>query len=172
MARHWKLWLFAALLCAPIAHASKLYKWVDKDGKVSYHDRPPATEGYQVEEKSLRGRSAAAPSDEVVQKYPVVLYTAPKCGDCNSARLYLKDRGIPFTEKNVDGNRQLQDELIKQTGGLAVPTITVGGKVMRGYLESLLEGELDQAGYPKKQSADQAADESKEESKQDEQPSS
>jgi hypothetical protein len=46
--------------------------------------------------------------------------------------------------------RQLQDELLKQTGGeLAVPTILVGKKVMRGYLESLLEGELDDAGYAK-----------------------
>ena len=32
---------------------------------------------------------------------------------------------------------------------MAVPTITVGSKVMRGYIDSLLDGELDQAGYPK-----------------------
>ncbi len=38
----------------------------------------------------------------------------------------------------------------------AVPTITVGSKVMRGYLESLLEGELDQAGYPRPEEPEKA----------------
>lgn len=142
-----------ALLGVPLAHAQKLYKWVDKDGKVSYHDHPPIEAGYRVEEKNLGTRRATANvADEIAQKTPVVLYTAPKCASCDTARAYLKGRGVPFTEKNVDGDRKLQDELIKQAGGLAVPTILVGPKVMRGYLESLLEGELDQAGYPKAQS--------------------
>lgn len=143
--------LAAALLIAtPVANAGKLYKWVDKDGKVSYHDQPPSTDGYRVEEKEMRDRQAAV--GEAAEKAPVVLYSAAKCASCDTARAYLKTRGVPFTEKNVEGNRKLQDELIKQAGGLAVPTIMVGNKVMKGYLESLLEGELDQAGYPKAQS--------------------
>lgn len=150
-----RLLLVAALLSVPLAHAGKLYKWVDKDGHVSYHDRPPPSDGYRVEEKDLGGRganrAATIPTD-VLEKFPVVLYSARKCSSCDSARSYLKDRGVPFTEKNVDGDRKLQDELIKQSGGLSVPTITVGSKIMQGYLESLLEGELDQAGYPKPKS--------------------
>lgn len=140
------------LASVPLAHAAKLYKWVDKDGNVSYHDRPPDEAGYRVEEKNLGSRSnasAAAIPPEVLEKFPVVLYSAKKCSSCDGARSYLKSRGVPFTEKNVEGDRKLQDELIKQSGGLAVPTIMVGSKVMKGYLESLLEGELDQAGYPK-----------------------
>jgi hypothetical protein len=39
---------------------------------------------------------------------------------------------------------------MKLTGGeLAVPTVTVGKKTMRGFLESLLEDELTEAGYNK-----------------------
>ncbi|HEX7045200.1 MAG TPA: glutaredoxin family protein, partial [Burkholderiales bacterium] len=146
-------WLVLAtmLLSVPFAHATKLYKWVDKDGRVTYHDRPPPSDAYRVEEKYIgvrRPASADRIPPEVLEKYPVVLYSAPKCSSCDSARAYLKSRGIPFTEKNVEGNRELQDELIKQAGGLAVPTIMVGSKVMQGYLESLLEGELKEAGYP------------------------
>ena len=37
---------------------------------------------------------------------------------------------------------------LAELSGLSVPTILVGAKVMNGYLESLLAGELDQAGYP------------------------
>lgn len=151
MAGHWKLWLVVALLSVPTAHAAKLYKWVDKDGRVSYHDRPPPSDEYRVEERDLgsRARPATTPDEDVIKRFPVVLYMAPKCASCDNARSYLKSRGVPFTEKNVEGDRKLQDELIKQAGGLAVPTIIVGTKVMKGYLESLLEGELDQAGYPK-----------------------
>jgi glutaredoxin len=149
------LWLkivtLVVLFSVPLVHAAKLYKWVDKDGNVSYHDQPPSTAGYRVEEKNIGTRAASANkvAADVLEKYPIVLYTTPKCSSCDLARAYLKGRGVPYTEKNVDGDRTLQDELIKQAGGLAVPTIMVGSKVMKGYLESLLEGELDQAGYPK-----------------------
>lgn len=155
-----KLAVLAILLYVPITHATKLYKWVDKDGNVSYHDQPPSAAGYRVEEKDIRVRAGSTnrvPAD-VVSKFPVVLYTAPKCSSCDSARAYLKSRGVPYSEKNVEGDRKLQDELIKQSGGLAVPTITVGSKVMKGYLESLLEGELDQAGYPKAGSEEEEAE--------------
>lgn len=141
---------FLVLLCSlPLAHAGKLYKWIDKDGNVSYHDQPPSDGTYRVEEKNIGLKGDARGADEASQKFPVVLYSAAKCGSCDAARIYLRNRGVPFTEKNVEGDRKLQDELIKQGGGLSVPTIMIGTKIMRGYLESLLEGELDQAGYPK-----------------------
>jgi glutaredoxin len=151
MALRLKLFLLVMLCSVSTAYAAgKLYKWVDKNGNVSYHDQPPSDGAYRVEEKNIgfKGETRAA-ADDVVQKFPVILYSAPKCASCEAARIYLRNRGVPFSEKNVEGDRQLQDELIKQGGGLSVPTIVVGTKVMRGYLESLLEGELDQAGYPK-----------------------
>lgn len=158
-ARYWLPLLCCALLL-PTAHGQKLYKWIDPDGRVSYHDQPPpADSGVRVEEKAMRSDAASDANSDVAAKTPVVLYSARKCTSCDLVRGYLQKRGVPFTEKNVDGDRKLQDELIKQAGGLAVPTIMVGSKVMRGYLESLLEGELDQAGYPAAPAADQVADE-------------
>ena len=144
--------LAAGALVLTTAQAQRLYKWVDADGNVSYHDRPPVEAGYRVEEKLIRNRSGSAGdgvSAEVTQKYPVVLYTTRKCASCDLARAYLEKRRVPFTEKGVDDDRGLQQELIKRTGQLAVPTISVGDKIMNGYMESLLAGELDQAGYPK-----------------------
>lgn len=163
----WWLLSAALLLTAPAANAGKFYKWVDKSGNVSYHDQPPSEDGYRVEEKQIGARVDTAAAEQAAEKFPVVLYTASKCSSCESARVYLKGRGVPFSEKNVEGNRKLQDELIKQAGGLAVPTITIGTKVMKGYIESLLEGELDQAGYPKAGAA-----QPEEKSKSDEAPTS
>jgi glutaredoxin len=142
-------WLLAiALLGAFPVHAAKLYKWVDKDGRVTYHDRPPPGEDVKAEEK-LFGRESRPAAGGEKALAEVVLYAAPKCEACDLARNYLKKRNIAFVEKNAEGDVKVQEELRAKAGGLSVPTILVGEKVMRGYMESLLEGELDAAGYPK-----------------------
>jgi glutaredoxin len=145
--------LFAAFAATPV-HAAKLYKWVDEYGNISYQDRPPPEGQGRVEEKTVReGRGAVAAdpaSAEAAAKFPVRLYMVPNCSPCDAARAFLKKRGVPFSETNVsEKNPQAQEEMRKKVGDLSVPTITVGGKVMKGFMESLLEGELDQAGYPK-----------------------
>ncbi len=145
-----KIILLLVLLALPWsgAVAQKTYKWVDSQGNVSYHDRPPSIgSGYQVEEKNVGSKRGGGDVTDT-QKAPVVLYVVPKCSSCESARNYLQKRNVPFAEKNVESDVKLQEELRAKSGGLSVPTIIVGTKVMNGYLESLLAGELDQAGYP------------------------
>jgi glutaredoxin len=160
------LLIAAAVLAVSTAQAEKLYKWVGKDGKVSYQDRPPPADADVVQERdlSVRRTGSSAGTDEAsdaVQNFPVVLYTVPNCGSCDEARTYLKKRRVPFSEKNVGKNAALQKEMIEKVGQLSVPTITVGSKVMSGYNQSLLAGELDQAGYPKesKEEGEQAGQE-------------
>jgi glutaredoxin 3 len=139
------------LLSMTCAHAERVYRWVDKDGNVSYHDRPPSSEAArQVEEKNLRVRDAAptAAADPGAQA-AVVIYTVPQCSSCDQVRAHLDRRKVPYSERNVEGHRANQDELQKRSGALSVPTIIVGDKVMKGYVDSLLDGELDAAGYEK-----------------------
>jgi glutaredoxin len=130
------------------AHAAKLYKWVDKDGNVSYQDHPPPPNAGRVEEKHLATRSPEI-KDGVAEKFPVVLYSIPRCQSCDLARAYLEKRKVPFVEKNVQGNAALQAEMKQKIGELMAPAILVGDKVIKNYVESWLESELDQAGYPK-----------------------
>ena len=143
--------LFVALGVLAIssgASAERLYKWVDQDGKVHYSATPPAdTDAVQKNIRTGGSRDSGGP--DLSDKPAVALYVVPKCSGCDEARSYLRKRGIPFSEKNVEGDVKAQEELKKKSGGLSVPTITIGEKVMRGYMESLLEGELDTAGYPK-----------------------
>lgn len=152
MALRWFLAVALVMGCS-VAQAQKVYRWVDKDGNVTYRDRPPSEAGQQVEERKIRmprdAAGGAASGDDPATKAPVVLYTVPQCSSCDAARAHLEKRGIPFSEKNVDANRTAQDELRKRSGGLSVPTITVGDKVMKGYIDTLLDGELDAAGYAK-----------------------
>ena len=64
-----------AIACAP-AGAQKLYKWVDQDGRISYHDQaPPSGSGYRVEEKAVRlGEKRDGAAADIAGKFPVVLY--------------------------------------------------------------------------------------------------
>lgn len=141
------------LIAAPQAFAAKLYKWVDQHGNVSYQDQPPPPDKGKVEERYVGERAPAAmdnaAADAAASAAPVVLYSAAKCTPCDSARAYLRGRGVPYAEKNVQADRGLQKELLQKTGQLAVPTIMVGNKVMQEYSQAWLESELDQAGYPK-----------------------
>ena len=147
-------WLLLALLmCAPV-QAAKLYKWVDERGNITYLDHPPPEGQGRVEEKTVRlkpGSDGGDPSSAAAAaKFPVTLYMTPKCSPCDAARAHLKRRKIPFAEIDVsEKNPQAQEEMRQKVQEVAVPTITVGSKIMRGYIDSLLDGELDQAGYPK-----------------------
>jgi glutaredoxin len=147
----------------PAAQADTLYKWVDNQGRISYHDQPPPDgAGYRVEEKMLGSGNKRKEDNtlaNVVEKYPVVLYSVPACGSCDLARAYLQKRKVPFTEQNLDNNPELQQALKKKIGSLSAPTLMIGEKVMKGYVESVLEGELDEVGYPKLQTAESTAGE-------------
>ena len=151
------------------AQAETLYKWIDSQGRISYHDQPPpADSNFRVEEKVVNGSRRPRQEDtlaKVVEKYPVVLYSVPDCGSCDLARLYLEKRKVPFSEQNLNTSAELQQTLKKKIGSLSAPTIMIGDKVMKGYVESVLEGQLDDAGYPKVEAAEATSQESTEKDK-------
>lgn len=162
MARHTVVAVLVTALTVSPAFAAKLYKWVDEAGNVSYQDRPPPVGQGRVEERDVRatGSIDADPAARAAAaKAPVTMYMVTGCSSCDAARAHLKQRGVPFREVNVSaGNASAQQEMIKKVGELSVPTLTVGTKVMKGYLASLLDGELDAAGYPKANVAEGEAD--------------
>ena len=149
-------WIITVLVLAvgmQSVNAAKLYKWVDEYGNVTYRDTPPTDASGEVEEKYISGGTETNATSEAVdaaaQSAPVVLYSTPSCATCGSIRAYFRSRGVPFQDKNVMGDREMQKELKKVSGELSVPTILIGEKVMRGYVQSILEDELTAAGYPK-----------------------
>ncbi len=147
-----------ALLCGP---ASALYKVVGPDGKVSYTDRPDTTGSGKVSSVSPKGpatgsgeavpsASASLPAAlrQVAAKFPVVLYVStPDCEPCNSGRQFLQQRGIPYAERTVTTNDDVE-ALQRITGGKAAPTLSIGGQVLAGFSTTEWGQYLDAAGYP------------------------
>lgn len=52
---------------------------------------------------------------------------------------FLSQKGIKFTEKNVAEDEVARNEMVRKTGRLAVPTITVGERVVVGFNRDELE---------------------------------
>lgn len=140
------------LFTAATVSATKLYKHVDKDGRVTYRDQPSA-DGGATQERVLRNQ----PQGEQVNLPEVVMYVAPGCDPCELARLYLKHRNVIFTEKDLSNNQAVQEELKKATGVMFVPTILIGKTVLKGFDKTQVDGALDAAGFPKNGEKKEAA---------------
>lgn len=140
-----------ALSFALGAHA-QVYRWLDEKGRLHAGDTPPPS-ALDVE----KVRVAPTPT-EPVEPYalqlarknnPVTLYSTPNCPLCDRARELLKARGVPFSEKSVVTDQQVE-ELERVVGRNALPSLVVGTKIQDGFAASLYEAMLDGAGYPKK----------------------
>lgn len=142
-----------ATLCSALpAHA--LYKVVGPDGKVTYTDRPPTDASNKVQSVGAGGGGSGDVSSlpyelrQVVQRYPVTLYSTANCTPCDAARQTLRERGVPFSEKTVSNNED-NEALQRVTNGNDLPVMTVGTQLVRGWQRSEWMSYLDAAGYPK-----------------------
>ena len=52
---------------------------------------------------------------------------------CRQAKEFLRSEGIAFEDINVRENVEARQELVRITGQMAVPVITVGEEVIRGF---------------------------------------
>ncbi len=140
------------LFAAASVSAAKLYKHVDKDGRVTYRDQPPAGGG-SVEERVITNR----PQAEQVDLPEVIMYISRGCDPCELARIYFKHRGVAVTEKDASSDPAIQADLKKAAGVLTVPTILVGKTVLKGFDKTQVDGALDAAGFPKNGEKKEAA---------------
>lgn len=145
--------LLAAGALAPTAPAWALYKVVGPDGKVTYTDRPPAdaqarTEAVSPSGSVVGGTVLPFAIRQVVQRFPVTLYTGNNCQPCDAGRALLMTRGVPFIERTVNTPEDVQAlRRIEQTDGL--PLLRVGGQQIPGFAASEWNSYLDAAGYPR-----------------------
>ncbi|MFT3821718.1 MAG: glutaredoxin family protein [Rubrivivax sp.] len=141
------------------ASALAQYKVVGPDGRVTYTDRPPVTEPGKVTTLGRNGAAAAsAPAAgdgslpfalrQVAARYPVTLYAGANCAPCDSARLMLQQRGVPYAERRV-GSEEDGAALERLSGGRTIPALTVGAQALRGYNAADWASTLDAAGYPR-----------------------
>lgn len=142
-------------LSAVNAQAQTIYRIVGADGRVTFSDKPPATPDHTTV-TGAGGRSAPADAGagalpfelrQVVNRYPVTLYTSANCAPCGAGRALLSSRGVPFTERTVT-RAEDSAALLRLSGDNSLPFLTIGGQKIKGYADSEWTQFLDAAGYP------------------------
>lgn len=142
----------AALLLAALPAAAQ-YRWVDGDGRVNYGDQPPsdARQLTRIDPRGVVGDdpATALPFElrRAMAQHPVTLYTAEQCPGCDSARVYLRRRGVPFQEIVVETEDEAA-ELKRRVGVDSVPVMTLGRVPTIGFNEAVWARALDAATYP------------------------
>ena len=132
--RMYTVCLLSLALLATGADAQNLYRWVDKNGKVHYSDQPPPKEIKKVDQPRL-GTSTIETSglpygaQQAARDFPVTLFTSSDCkAECDTARAFLRKRGIPFSESAVATSDDTA-AFKKRFGSdnVYLPSMTVGG---------------------------------------------
>ena len=151
--------LSAAAFGSGDAGAQQVFRIVGPDGRVTFSDKPPnevpanakaGTAPTVMMPSAGRADTGSLPFElrQATNRYPVTLYSAPGCGPCDAGRNLLAGRGIPFAEKTVTSNDDI--EALKRVAGAAsVPLLTVGGQQIKGFSDAEWGQFLDAAGYPK-----------------------
>lgn len=145
----------AAALAGP---ALAQYKVVDANGRVTYTDKPPVTDNAKVVNLGRSG-APAAPAEgadaglpfelrQIAARFPVTFYTGASCTPCEAGRQLLRQRGVPYGERQI-----ITDEdsaaLERLTGGRTIPSLSVGSQALRGFNPTDWSSYLDAAGYPR-----------------------
>ncbi len=142
--------------------AQQLYRSVGPDGKVTFSDKPPVEPQAPGKGAAPASRTGTAPTAapapsgaplpfelrQIATRFPVTLYTSRDCTPCGTARAFLSSRGVPFTERTVNTNEDI-DALKRLSGDNTMPFATIGGQQLKGFSDSEWSQFIDAAGYPK-----------------------
>ena len=142
-----------AVFASPVMAAVSIVECQDGQGERSFHSKncPPGTT--KIGSKKIRtGRNGGGADNSNIS---ATIYLSPVCEPCEEVREFLNNRNISFSEKNVEGDLEMQQELKGVSGGaLNVPVTVIGDTAVTGYNRGKLNEALSAAGYVSPDSAE------------------
>ena len=63
----------------------------------------------------------------------LLVYSAPWCPDCRTAKRFLEKHGISYKEIDIEATPGAADEVIRQTGKRAIPQFVLNGEWVQPY---------------------------------------
>lgn len=137
------------LLCSLPTYPAlaEIYKWTDAEGNIHFSDKKTTNsnaESVQLKSSINSYNGSSLPKFEYTprskkkshshgNKPPklrprqVVMYSTVWCGFCKKAKAYFKQKGIAFSERDIETSAQAKKEY-QSLGGGGVPLILVGNK--------------------------------------------
>ncbi len=123
---------------------------IDKQGIIRYidiHDidHQPDNETLLAELRRIDPEAAAhepltpAPAEVPLPHGGIVMYCTAWCSDCKRARLWLKDRGLAYTEVDITSTPGAARQVRAWTGGnLTTPTFDIDGTIVVDFDQARL----------------------------------
>jgi len=112
------------------AAESKLYKWVDSQGRISYQGKPPPKNSKILKEEDLGQSKSSNSSGLKINTSPIDVYVTEDCSSCDRTVSFLKARKIPHQVKRIEDARDIQAILIEKTNGVRVPALFTSGQLI------------------------------------------
>lgn len=72
----------------------------------------------------------------------VVIYSSDTCPHCVSAKEYLNEREVEFTERNIQSDKEARKELMDM-GHMGVPVLLIDGEEIVGFDKLKIDQLLD-----------------------------
>ncbi len=60
----------------------------------------------------------------------IIIYTKTGCPWCEGALELLNEKGIAYEEREVRGNQEYFDEMVKKSGQSKAPTLDIDGHIL------------------------------------------
>ncbi len=121
-----------------------IYKWVDVDGNIYFTDSPPkntksrkvtvktntyqSTHTIQPKQKS----NVTSNSKASLNNKTVIMYSAEWCGVCRKAKRYFKQKGIAYTNLDIDKNRSARQRY-NALNASGIPIIFIDNTRLNGF---------------------------------------
>lgn len=72
----------------------------------------------------------------------IIVYTSSTCPYCTLAKDYLDEKGLEYTEKNVQSDPQARKELMDM-GHMGVPVVVIGDEQIVGFDKNKIDLAVD-----------------------------
>ncbi|HEV2413082.1 MAG TPA: glutaredoxin domain-containing protein [Candidatus Saccharimonadales bacterium] len=76
----------------------------------------------------------------------VTIYTTPTCGFCHMEKVWLKDKKVDFTEKDITTDVDAYHEAIQKANQPVVPITDIDGDIIIGFDRPKIESRLKEVG--------------------------
>ncbi len=145
------------IITQPAGSIGSVFKVVDRLGRITFTDKVPNERGLNVVQGTGRNElTVAGPGfanlpaglNRIVDRFPVTLYSGENCNPCALARSALIARGVPFIERTVKSQEDVE-ALQRISGDSSLPLVTIGGQQIKGFSDVELAQTLDAAEYPR-----------------------
>ncbi len=63
----------------------------------------------------------------------VIVFSTPTCPHCRTAKRYLQQQGIQFSDVDVSRDMNAARDMVSRSGQQGVPVIDIGGRLVIGF---------------------------------------